>query len=251
MSQPGGRIGAIAVLLLLAPLCACRRPSAVLQSPRVGASTLGYTIQAGAFARVENAARLSERLREQGLEATYFAAGDGLFKVRFGDFRDRETARKRAELLKANGVIEAYYLVAPETQAAARRPQTGEAPLREELVRTARGYLGLPYLWGGTTPEAGFDCSGLAMAVYRMNGLRLPRSSGEQYGAGTAVGLADLKKGDLLFFATGRARRVNHVGVYIGGGEFIHAPRSGQSIRKDSLENPVLGKQFLGGRNYL
>ena len=89
------------------------------------------------------------------------------------------------------------------------------------------------------------------MAVYRMNGLRLPRSSQEQYLEGAAVRRSALQKGDLLFFATGHSGQVSHVAVYVGDGEFIHAPRTGQAIRQDSLDNPVLAKQFLGGRSYL
>ncbi|WP_005035721.1 C40 family peptidase [Holophaga foetida] len=242
---------AAAILLMLAPLCACRRPAPIPRSSRTASRLLGYTIQAGAFAKVENAARLSERLKGEGLEATYFAAKDGLFKVRFGDFPSRETARRRADTLLAKGVIETYYLVAPETQAAARRSVTGDGALREELVRTAENYLGLPYLWGGSSAETGFDCSGLTMSVYRLNGLSLPRSSRDQFQGGSAVGREELQKGDLLFFATGGSGRVNHVGLYIGDGKFIHAPRSGQNIRRDSLENPVLSKQFLGARSYL
>lgn len=242
---------AAALLLLLIPLCACRRPAPSPRPHRTATRMLGYVIQAGAFAKVENAARLSERLKKEGLEATYFAAKDGLFKVRFGDFSSREAARKRAERLKTQGVIEAYYLVAPETQAAARRTVTGDSALREELVLTAEHYLGLPYLWGGNSAENGFDCSGLTMSVYRLNGLSLPRSSRDQFQEGSPVNRAELQKGDLLFFSTGRSGKVSHVGLYIGDGKFIHAPRSGQRIRRDSLDNPVLSKQFLGGRSYL
>jgi len=212
---------------------------------------LGYTIQAGAFAKVENAARLAERRKREGLEATYFAAGDGLHKVRFGDFPDREQARRRAETLKAQGVIEVYFLVTPESQPIARRALMGDRALREGLVRTAEDYLGIPYLWGGSSAENGFDCSGLTMSVYRLNGLVLPRSSRDQFQIGTPVDRSELQKGDLLFFATGRSSRVSHVGLYIGDGQFIHAPRSGQKIRKDTLDNPVLSRQFLGARSYL
>jgi len=242
------------LLLLLAPLSACRRPA---PTPRTQLAQLaqlrllGHTIQAGAFARVENAARLAERLKGEGLEATYFVAKDGLYKVRFGDFPSAEAARKRAESLKTQGIIEVFLLVAPEAQAVARRRFTGDAALQEELVHTAESYLGIPYLWGGSSAGTGFDCSGLTMSVYRLNGLRLPRSSRDQYQEGSSVGREDLQKGDLLFFATGRSGQVNHVGLYVGAGRFIHAPRSGQAIRRESLDNPVLSKQYLGARRYL
>lgn len=242
---------AVGVLCLLLPLCACKRPVPGPGSQKTATGLLGYTIQAGAFARVENAARLADRLKAEGLEATYFAADDGLYKVRFGDFSQRESAQKRADALKARGIIEAYLLVAPETQAAARRRTTGDKALREELVRTAENYLGIPYLWGGSSAGTGFDCSGLTMSVYRLNGLKLPRSSRDQFQEGNPVPRRELQKGDLLFFATGGSGRVNHVGLYLGEGKFIHAPRSGQAIRRDSLDNPVLSKQYLGARSYL
>lgn len=216
---------------------------------------LGYTLQAGAFAKAENAARFSESLQAQGLEAAYYASGDGLYRVRFGDFASKEKARARGEALKAAGVIEAFWVVAPDGSApgASGRPQVhpaDERGLRASLVDTARGYLGVPYLFGGTT-ERGFDCSGLTGAVYRLNGLRLPRSSQAQFEAGNAVDLDDARAGDLLFFATGASSRVSHVGIYLGQGAFIHAPRPGQGIRQDELSDRYYRKAFLGARTFL
>ena len=216
---------------------------------------LGYTLQAGAFAKVENAARFAEALQVQGLEAAYYASGDGLYRVRFGDFATREKARARGEALKAAGVIEAFWVVAPDGSAptapgAAHLRPTDERGLRASLVESARSYLGVPYLFGGTT-ERGFDCSGLTGAVYRLNGLRLPRSSQAQFEAGSPVGLDKARAGDLLFFATGRNGRVSHVGVYLGQGRFIHAPRSGQNIRQDELSDRYYRKVLVGARSYL
>jgi cell wall-associated NlpC family hydrolase len=206
---------------------------------------LGYTIQVGAFAQVDNAARLAEAL---GTEATYYASTQGLYRVRFGNFPTKEAARLKAESLRTAGVIREFYLVAPEETVQAR-PQ-GDAGLRDSLVATASSYLGVPYLWGGTSAQ-GFDCSGLTMSVYRLNGLQLPRSSREQYGAGTAVSVDELQKGDLLFFATAGAGRVSHVGMYVGDGTFIHAPSRGKSIRRELLSDSYYRKTFLGAKTYL
>jgi cell wall-associated NlpC family hydrolase len=216
---------------------------------------LGYSLQAGAFAKVENAARFSQALQAQGLEAAYYASGDGLYRVRFGDFATREQARARGEALKAAGGIEAYWVVAPDGSApgAAGRPRfhpTDERGLRASLVESARGYLGVPYLFGGTT-ERGFDCSGLTVAVYRLNGLRLPRSSRAQFEAGSPVDLGKARAGDLVFFATKGGDRISHVGLYLGHGVFIHAPRSGQGIRQDDLSDRYYQRTFLGARSYL
>ncbi|BDU68942.1 peptidoglycan-binding protein [Geothrix oryzae] len=215
---------------------------------------LGYTLQAGAFAKVENAARFAESLQAQGLEATYYASGEGLYRVRFGDFATREKARARGEALKRAGVIEAFWVVAPDGSApgASGRPQihpADERGLRASLVETARGYLGVPYLFGGTT-ERGFDCSGLTGAVYRLNGLRLPRSSQAQFEAGSPVDLEQARAGDLLFFAPGGGR-VSHVGLYVGQGAFIHAPSAGRGICQDQLSDRYYQKAFVGARTYL
>ena len=216
---------------------------------------LGFALQAGAFAKAENAARFSEALQAQGLEATYYASGDGLYRVRFGDFNTREKAREKGVALKAAGVIEAYWVVAPDGSAPAApgailtRPGD-ERGLRGSLVETARGYMGVPYLFGGTT-DRGFDCSGLTGAVYRLNGLRLPRSSQAQFEAGTPVEVDRARPGDLLFFATKAAGRVSHVGLYLGKGTFLHAPSPGRAIRQDELADPYFRKALLGARTYL
>jgi len=263
-----GTPGALAVCALLA-LCGCFKapapaPPAQAQAgpasamaPPASQTTLprlGYTIQAGAFAEVEHAARLAEKLQALGLNAVYYASAPEtdprrLYRVRFGDFPTREAARARAESLRAGSVIEAFYIVAPE-EPPLRRPVPGnEGGLRANLVETARNYLGVPYLWGGTS-ENGFDCSGLAMAVYRLNGLQLPRSSREQYAAGAPVPLERIQKGDLLFFATGSSGAVSHVGIYIGGALFIHAPKRGRSISRAPLEGYYL-THLVGARSYL
>ncbi|MBK9795612.1 MAG: C40 family peptidase [Holophagaceae bacterium] len=251
---------ALALGLLLAPGCSRtprplpERRTAPIPSARA-LPRLGFTLQAGAFAKVENAARFSESLQAQGLEAAYYAAGDGLYRVRFGDFATRDKARTRGEALKRSGILEAFWVVAPDGSAPtapgpARTRPTDERGLRASLVESARSYLGVPYLFGGTT-ERGFDCSGLTGAVYRLNGLSLPRSSRAQFEAGNPVDLEQARAGDLVFFATAGGGRVSHVGVYLGQGAFIHAPRSGQSIRQNDLADRSYQQALVGIRSYL
>ena len=243
-------------------ITACSRPSRMAPEHPTAkpflANTLprlGYTLQAGAFAKVENAARFSESLKAQGLEATYYASGDGLYRVRFGDFATKEKARARGEALKSAGILEGFWVVAPDGSAPAasgpiRLHPADERGLRASLVETAREYLGVPYLFGGTS-ERGFDCSGLTGAVYGLNGLRLPRSSQAQFETGSPVEIDQARAGDLLFFATSGGGRVSHVGIYLGQGAFIHAPGQGRTICTERLSEAYFRDRFVGGRSYL
>lgn len=212
---------------------------------------MGYTIQAGAFAKVENAVRLTETMKKRGLNATYFKAADGLFKVRFGNFAAKENARLRAQSLKEDHLIEEFYIVKPEDYTVARQKQYGTNYLRDALVKSARDFIGVPYLWGGASSTTGFDCSGLTMTVYQLNGLNLPRHSREQYEAGIPVSRSQLQKGDLIFFALSGKRKVSHVGIYVGDGKFIHAPSHGKKICVEYLSTPYFAKRFVSGQNYL
>ncbi len=97
------------------------------------------------------------------------------------------------------------------------------------VVAIAMRYLGVPYVWGGASPS-GFDCSGLVMYVYAQVGVSLPHYTGAQWNMGVAVDRADLQPGDLVFFDG-----LGHVGIYIGGNEFIHAPHSGDVVKISSI----------------
>jgi cell wall-associated NlpC family hydrolase len=247
-------IAGAVILMLFIGGCgrpAVRHPAPSAKSPEKQAvPRLGYTIQAGAFAVVENAYRLTRSLQEKGLDATYFVARKGLYKVRFGNFPTRELARAKAEDIRAAGMIEEFYIVSPEEYAIAKRAELGEAYLRDELVRTAQSFLGVPYLWGGASADTGFDCSGLTMTIYQLNGFDIPRTSGEQFATGAPVGRSSLEKGDLIFFAK-QGNKVSHVGIYAGDGQFIHAPGKGNRIRKDSLSRDYYRRIYLGARSYL
>jgi len=212
---------------------------------------MGYSIQVGAFARVDNAARLTRSLEGQGIEAFYFAHSSGLYKVRFGNYPSWKEANAVAGQLRASGVIEAYYIVNPGEYVQARGGVPGAHSLRDEIVSTARSFLGLPYQWCDASTNAVLDCSGLALAVYQLNGLNLPRTSADQYASGTPVDMDNLGKGDLVFFSESWFGRISHVGIYIGGGEFIHAPGKGKVIRTESLASSYYQEHYRGGRTYL
>jgi len=212
---------------------------------------MGYSIQVGAFNNLDNAVRLEQVLESRGIDAYYFRHESGLYKVRFGNHATYKPARSEAERLQAQGLIDTFFIVFPEDYSAAQIKKTGKGDLRRELVKTARRFIGIPYRWGGTTAKNGFDCSGLTMVSYRLNGLNLPRVSRSQYKAGRWVAKSKLRPGDLVFFATKGGKRVTHVGMYAGNGEFIHAPRTGKNVRIEKLSNKFFANTYVGGRTYL
>jgi peptidoglycan DL-endopeptidase CwlO len=118
-----------------------------------------------------------------------------------------------------------------------------DGPTGADVVAEARKYLGVPYLWGGTDPKQGLDCSGLVQLVYKNLGIDLPRVSYEQATAGRPVdGLANAKPGDILAFNS----PVDHVGIYIGNGKMIEAPRTGLDVRViDVYETPSAIRRVL------
>ena len=210
-----------------------------------------HSIQVGAFAELKNAVRYTAKLQTKGLNAYHFRHDSGLYKVRFGNYISKDFARQKAESLKASGMIEEYYIVGPQDYAALSYQSGDNNYIRSEIVRTAQQYIGVPYRWGGESPRTGFDCSGLTMVVYRLNGLDLPRSSNQQWKVGRPITRNELSRGDLVFFATSGGRRVSHVGIYTGNGKFLHAPRRGRKIQISSLSNTYYRKRYLGARSYL
>lgn len=117
-----------------------------------------------------------------------------------------------------------------------------------QLLTTAMGLIGVPYRRGGTSEETGFDCSGFVRAIYQKTaGLTLPRLSAEQAAATEKIQKQDLKPGDLVFFNTMR-RAFSHVGIYVGEGKFIHAPRTGAKVRIESMETSYWATRFNGAR---
>ena len=120
-----------------------------------------------------------------------------------------------------------------------------------ELVVNAMGFLGVPYKWGGTDADTGFDCSGLVVSVYQQSiGLLLPRKAEQQAAATQKIDQTDLQPGDLVFFNTMR-RAFSHVGIYVGNGKFIHAPRAGAEVRLESMGGSYWQNRFNGARRVI
>jgi cell wall-associated NlpC family hydrolase len=129
--------------------------------------------------------------------------------------------------------------VAAQTPAAAVAP-----PARYGgVVGIAMQFLGTPYKWGGASPSTGFDCSGFIMYVYAQLGVSLPHNAAAQYGVGTPVSRDQLQPGDLVFFDG-----LGHNGIYIGGGQFIHSPHTGDVVKISSLSDSWYAATYVGAR---
>jgi cell wall-associated NlpC family hydrolase len=120
-----------------------------------------------------------------------------------------------------------------------------------ELVLNAMGFLGVPYLRGGNSVETGFDCSGFVRAIFEQTaGLVLPRRAKEQAAATEPIDRKDLKPGDLVFFNTMK-KAFSHVGIYVGEGKFIHAPKPGAEVRVEDMGGSYWARRFDGARRVL
>ena len=123
------------------------------------------------------------------------------------------------------------------------------AAVRSPIVRAALAQLGTPYKWGGTSPEEGFDCSGLAYWTFAQQGVSIPRLTSQQFRAGQKVSQDDVLPGDLLFYAWGSDRRqVTHVGIYVGEGQYVHSPGSGRTVLRAAAFDAAHRRRFLGAR---
>lgn len=115
-----------------------------------------------------------------------------------------------------------------------------------QVVSIAMQYLGIKYVWGAASPSVGFDCSGLTMYVFNQVGVSLPHYAAAQFGMGTPVSRDQLQPGDLVFF-----RGLGHMGMYIGGGNMIHAPRTGDVVKISSLSESYYVQNWVGARRVL
>jgi len=158
--------------------------------------------------------------------------------------QERERARQLALARQARARV-ARYSPDPASAAAAQAALlSADVPDARYggVVGIAMRYLGVPYRWGGASPS-GFDCSGFSMYVYAQVGVSLPHNAAMQYGHGTPVARSQLAPGDLVFF-----NGLGHMGIYIGGGQFIHAPHTGDVVKISSLNDSWYAATYVGAR---
>ncbi|MCJ1887792.1 C40 family peptidase [Pseudomonas sp. LA21] len=133
----------------------------------------------------------------------------------------------------------------------AEKPAKSEA---HQVTQRAYSMIGTPYRWGGTTPKRGFDCSGLVNYVFQnVDEVDLPRTAREIFSmrGNPKVARDDLQPGDLVFFRIHNRRNVDHVGIYVGDNQFVHAPRRGQKVRVSDLNGDYWKRHYTAARRIL
>ncbi|WP_104526426.1 transglycosylase SLT domain-containing protein [Blastococcus atacamensis] len=174
---------------------------------------------------------------------------DGLSAVqaRIGEIQARFAAATPSTATSASWASAASAAGLTGTSSAGGYAGAAGTASESAVVSEAQKYIGVPYLWGGTDPSKGLDCSGFTKLVFGNLGIDLPRTSSQQATAGKPVAsLAQARPGDLVFFdySSGRAG-IDHVGVYIGNGQMIAAPQAGESVKVQSVGNPTVIRRVL------
>jgi len=217
-----------------------------------------YAVRFGDFPTREKARSVAGKLVADRLIETYYISPPN--EIVFAKPKTPVEQKKRPEEIK--------------TSSGGKRTDTDKAPMDRQKVnrddssaksrqqvskddrdmgaiaaRTAERFVGIPYRWGGENVVDGMDCSGFVRAVYNLCGISIPRTSRDQFKAGDAVTKDALRDGDLVFFGAGEDK-INHVGIYVGGGKFVHAPRQGEEIRVSAVDESYFEKRFIGARRY-
>jgi len=130
----------------------------------------------------------------------------------------------------------------PPPAASAGSTKPSHVAPADRAAALAAKMVGKPYKYGGSSPS-GFDCSGLVQYSFKHAGVSLPHNTVQQRSATRLINVAELRRGDLLFFNQ-EGKKYGHVGIYLGDGKFVHAPSSGKSVRSDALSNPYWKKHL-------
>lgn len=160
----------------------------------------------------------------------------------------RTTSVKKTAPVKKTYTLSRTTTAARTTTSTNRGTTTAVSSKAIAVINTAKSFMGVPYVWGGTTP-AGFDCSGFTQYVLGRNGISVPRTAAEQFTVGTSVSKSNLRAGDLVFFTTYKAGP-SHLGIYLGNQQFIHASSS-KGVTISSLTSDYYSSRYIGARRVI
>jgi peptidoglycan DL-endopeptidase CwlO len=195
-------------------------------------------------ARAERRSAIEAQLRER--ESMLASIKDQIAELQAAEARRQERlqAQARERVAAMSQQRQAQSLDTTSATSPSTEEAIGPAPAARYggVVGIAMQFLGVPYVWGGASPS-GFDCSGLIMYAYAQIGVSLPHHAASQYGMGSPVSRDELAPGDLVFF-----NGLGHAGIYIGGGQFIHAPHSGDVVKISSLSDSWYASTWVGAR---
>ena len=157
----------------------------------------------------------------------------------------QETSRSQSTSRRTSSTKTTKNTASQATAQTTNVPASGNG---SSIVATAKQYLGSKYTYGGSSPSTGFDCSGFTSYVFKQHGISLNRTAAAQYSNGVAVSRANLQPGDLVMFGKSG---INHVAIYIGGGQIIHASTPSTGVRIDSLSTGYYNNNYVGARRVL
>ena len=192
-------------------------------------------------ASIEN--RLAERERLLGSVKDEIAQLQAEERARQAALAEQARARAQAQQLAAQLQQESVQETYDPSFATPTYDADVPAARYSHVVPIALQYLGVPYVWGGSSPSTGFDCSGFIMFVFAQIGVSLPHHAASQFSYGTPVSREQLAPGDLVFF-----NGLGHAGIYIGGGQFVHAPHTGDVVKISSIYESWYAATWVGGR---
>lgn len=153
----------------------------------------------------------------------------------------------------ATGYVSSDYMITVKDSAGSRGDETvvtSTASLGQQLADYSKNFLGCRYVWGGNGPTS-FDCSGFTKYVYKQFGYTLNRTATDQLSNGVSVSKGELQPGDLVFFRANTSKPVSHVGIYIGGGQFIHASTNSYAVQIDNLSSGYYSRVYVYGRRVI
>jgi cell wall-associated NlpC family hydrolase len=217
-----------------------------------------YAVRFGDFPTKEKAKAVAKKLVAEHLIDSFYIAppNEVVFSRPKGPgWQKPQKEEIRSKPAESHKPLAPVVPVMPDVPAETTTPPQSTKPPKESkdmgaiAARTAERFVGIPYRWGGDNVVDGMDCSGFVRAVYNLCGLSIPRTSSGQFKAGDQVAKSDLKDGDLVFFGSS-SDNINHVGIYVGEGKFVHAPRRGEEIRVTAVNDSYFERRFVGARRY-